>query len=153
MFEFNEGRKTSNRPLSDLAIERHKADTSIAGIHYEKHESGGFTVERLSVESDEGAESIKKPKGRYSTITLPRMDMLYDDDIDDAANEVAAELCYMIEGLGISPDRLLIVGLGNQELTSDSIGPKAADSIKSTVRSCNRQRDDRIRRLSAGRIL
>ena len=118
---------------SDLAIERHRANVKIPGVKYEKSNSSGYTWERLQIESEEGAKSIGRPMGRYSTLTLPRMDMLYEDEIYDAANEIAAELCNITEALGKDPARLLIVGLGNPRLTPDSVGPKTAGLVNATM--------------------
>ena len=118
---------------SDLAIERRRANVEVEGIKYQKEESGAFVWERISVSSAEGARSIGRPCGRYDTLTLARMDTLDEDAIDDAANEIAGELCRMIDGCGIFPDRLLVVGLGNASLTPDSVGPRAAELTHPTM--------------------
>ena len=43
------------------------------------------------------------------------------------------ELCRLVDGLDVYPERLLVVGLGNIELTPDSVGPKSADGINATL--------------------
>ncbi len=119
--------------VSDLACERRQADISVPGIECRTEEGDGYSWERISIKSDEGARSIGRPRGNYDTLTLPRMDTLNEEEIDDAANEVAKELCIAMERLGVYPERLLVVGLGNRELTPDSIGPKAANAINATM--------------------
>lgn len=124
---------SQNPPMSDLATERRKADIALPGIEFQEERSGIFGWERLRITSSEGAASIGRPIGCYDTLTIPRADTLDDDEIMDAANEVAKELCLMMDRLDVIPDRLLIVGLGNRELTTDSVGPRAAEMIHPTM--------------------
>ncbi|MBQ8720212.1 MAG: GPR endopeptidase [Clostridia bacterium] len=123
----------TNIPESDLACERRRADTSIPGVEYKKEKHGGFTWEKIRITSEEGARSIGRPIGHYDTLTTPRMDKLDAADIEDAQEELARELCIILDGNGIYPERLLVVGLGNRSLTPDSIGPKCAERINPTM--------------------
>lgn len=125
----NKGRLYS----TDLAIERRRADTKLAGVEYTKSDGEIGVWERLSVRSEEGARSIGKPEGEYDTLTLGRMNELDTMGIDDAADEVARELCRLIEIEGVCPERLLVVGLGNPALTPDSVGPRAAGLVEPTL--------------------
>ncbi len=120
-------------PDSDLACERRRADTSISGVEYRKEEKGAFSWERIRITSEEGAKSIGRPKGNYDTLSLGRMNMLDEEQIEDAANEIAQELCGMLDLLDVCPDKLLIAGLGNAHLTPDSVGPKSASMINATM--------------------
>ena len=119
--------------LSDLALERRRADTSIPGVEYRRDESDGFVWDRIRISSEEGARSIGRPIGVYDTLSLDRMDTLDEETIEDAANEVAKELCRIVDGCDIYPERLLVVGLGNGDLTPDSIGPRTAELVNATM--------------------
>lgn len=132
---FEETNKSCEGPLwrSDLACERHRADTSVPGVEFKKEICDGYAWERIKITSEAGARSIGRPCGIYDTLTLPRMDTMDEDEIDDAANEVAKELCRIMDKMEIYPDRLLVVGLGNDELTPDSIGPRVANNINATM--------------------
>lgn len=118
---------------SDLACERRRADTSISGVDYRKEITSGGVWERINITSEAGARSIGRPMGQYDTLTLERMDLMDGGGLADATEEVAVELCRLVDGLGVSPERLLVVGLGNIELTPDSVGPKSADGINATL--------------------
>ena len=61
------------------------------------------------------------------------MDLLGSEDMDDASEEIARELCRLFDALSISPSRLLVVGLGNRELTPDSVGPRTAEMVNATM--------------------
>ena len=125
----------SDGGVSDLACERGRADTSLPGVMRSVELCGKFNWERIRICSSEGAESIGRPIGNYDTLTLPRMDELDEEDVEDAANEVAKELCTVLDRLDVCPARLLVVGLGNRELTPDSVGPKVAARINATMAS------------------
>lgn len=120
-------------PESDLACERRKADVSSNGVEYSKHFSVGGIWERIKITNEEGARSIGRPIGNYDTLTVDRMDLLDSEAITDAADEVAKELCLLLDELGVEPRRLLVVGLGNSELTPDAIGPRCADLVSATM--------------------
>ena len=127
----------SDGGVSDLACERGRADTSLPGVMRSVELCGKFNWERIRICSSEGAESIGRPIGNYDTLTLPRMDELDEEDVEDAANEVAKELCTVLDRLDVCPARLLVVGLGNRELTPDSVGPKVAARINATMHISN----------------
>ncbi len=118
---------------SDLALERRKIDTKISGIDYRREYSAGGIWERITVRTEEGAESIGRPKGIYDTLTTDRMDRLSPAEIDDACEEIAHELCIVFERENIRPGRILVLGLGNGELTPDSVGPRSAKEIYPTL--------------------
>lgn len=118
---------------SDLACERRRANTSLCGVDYCKEITSGGVWERIRITSDDGARSIGRPCGRYDTLTVERMDLMDGGGIADASEEIAKELCLMADLMGVSPERLLIVGLGNRELTPDSVGPRCAEAVNATL--------------------
>ena len=71
--------------------------------------------------------------GLYDTLSVPRMDSIMPDDIEDAKDEVARELCRICDLCDISPARIMVVGLGNRELTPDSVGPASAAEVEATM--------------------
>ena len=119
-------------PESDLATERRRADVNIPGVEYKKEKTRVGTWERISILSDEGAKAIGRPIGQYDTLGLGRMDMLDIDEVEDAKDEIARELCRMCDKTGINPERILVVGLGNRKLTPDAIGAEAAATVDAT---------------------
>ena len=118
---------------SDLACERRRADLGTNGIVYRRENAGRFVWERIEITSQEGELEIGRPKGSYDTLSTDRMDLFDDEDVDDAANEIAKELCSIVERTVPSPSRILVVGLGNSELTPDSIGPRTASAVNATM--------------------
>ena len=125
--------KDKKRFTSDLAAERRRADISVDGISYSKERCGPFEWERICVSSEEGEESIGRPKGFYDTLNLPKIELMDEEEIMDAANEVSRELCELCTKNNILPGRILVVGLGNKDLTPDSVGPKSAEITEATM--------------------
>ncbi len=118
---------------TDLACERRRADLGTKGIIYRRENAGRFIWERIEITSREGELEIGRPKGNYDTLSVDGMDLFDEGDVDDAANEIAKELCAIVERTVTAPSRILVVGLGNAELTPDSIGPRTAGAVNATM--------------------
>ncbi len=126
---------------SDLALERRKASTYVEGVDYKRDVCIGGVWERLKVTSEAGERNVGRPIGLYDTLTLPRMDTIMPDDIEDAKDEIARELCRMCDLCDVSPARILVVGLGNRDLTPDAIGPASAAEVEATMHLKTEDRD------------
>ncbi len=118
---------------SDLAAERRRADLNIAGVEYRQDKGDIGAWERLRIRSAEGARSIGRPMGIYDTLTLPYLCEMDCDEVEDASNEVAKELCRICDVRGICPEKILVVGLGNKDMTPDSVGCRTADLTRATL--------------------
>ncbi len=118
---------------TDLACERRKSDLSSNGVEFSLSKGDEFSWERIRITDKEGERCIGRPMGIYDTLTLKRADLLSEEEINDAALEVADELSHIFSEIKITPKRLLVVGLGNASLTPDSIGPKTARLTNATM--------------------
>lgn len=130
---FNERNYVGNFPYTDLACERRRADTAIEGVEYKSENALTGKWERIRITSAEGARSIGRPIGTYDTLCLERMDLMDEESIADAADEIARELCYLFDITEIFPERILVAGLGNRNLTPDSVGARCAEAVKPTM--------------------
>lgn len=117
---------------TDLAMESAQAmGEHIQGVQVteEKAQYPGAFVHTVEVLDEQGEQAIGKPKGIYVTITSEEMTQ------DEPATEKAiAEALKekLLEMLKTPPDKdppILIVGLGNREITADSLGPGVVDDI------------------------
>ena len=120
-------------PYTDLALERHRADISLPGVEYSKEKTPVGSLERIKISSKVGAESIGRPIGLYDTLSMQRMDLLDSVEMLDATDQVAARLNRIIDDSDIFPGRLLVAGLGNPDLTPDSLGCLCAKAVKPTM--------------------
>lgn len=115
---------------TDLAMELHETHQTerLNGVVADDHSVGNLQINRIRIISEEGARLIGKPEGEYVTLTVPP----FSDDIT-AADEEIEEMAKQIAGLvsqGEGP--ALVVGLGNQQITPDALGPKVIEGIIAT---------------------
>ena len=129
---FTEPSYKGDMPYTDLALERHRADTSLPGVEYSKSETRTGTVERIKISSKIGADSIGRPMGIYDTLSTRRLDLLDGTEIMDLTDRVGAMLGAILEESDIFPGRILVAGLGNPRLTPDSLGCLCAETVKPT---------------------
>lgn len=100
--------------------------TEIPGIEAETLKTDIYTVTRVSVESDEAAEKIKKPVGKYITIHSPHISTgLYTRELSLALSK---ELSSLMPKTKKDP-LTFVAGLGNSNVTPDSIGPLTLSSL------------------------
>ena len=118
---------------SDLAVERRRADLCSTGVEYVKEPSLIGSWEKIRVLNEEAEAEIGRPRGRYDTLHIPTMGELDAIDMEDAAEEVSKELCRLCDLDRITPYRILVVGLGNADLTPDAVGPRAAARCEPTL--------------------
>ncbi len=96
--------------------------SEIAGVSAKEENKGGFRISTVTVTSGEGERAIGKKKGKYVTMELGRLIRRDDGAFFDAVSVLAEELRGMLK---LSPeDSVLLVGLGNDAITPDSVGPK-----------------------------
>lgn len=112
---------------TDLAVElRSKIFGEIEGVKYTEKEIDKIKISKTEILTKEGAEKIGKPTGKYLTAEFP--DIIKTADFEPLKNTIKESLFYMIK----RPEKVLVVGLGNSEITADSIGPATASKILAT---------------------
>lgn len=124
---------------TDMADERRdiyqKANNlnSIPGIETEeKIIDNNIKTNIVKITDVQGEQAIGKPIGTYVTIDIKNLKLATDDDIDKASEVVKDELQKIINTHCNSTDEILVVGLGNQFVTPDSLGPKVVSEIDVT---------------------
>ena len=117
---------------SDLACERRRADTSVMGVSYAREVTDVGVWERIKITTDEGAESIGRPKGIYNTLMTKKAGALDKSEIEPTTAALSSELLKVTEDMDLFPRVILVVGLGNSRLTPDAVGPMSADRVNAT---------------------
>lgn len=120
---------------TDLADERteicksqsHNKD--IDGIETTENKiSNNISVNTVNVLNENGSKKIDKKVGKYITINISNIDNMTKEDIKLAEKILKEELNKCINDNG----PILVVGLGNEDTTADSIGPKVIKDLKIT---------------------
>ena len=125
---------------TDLALERrdiYKETNNIKGeidgiISEEEEVSKTIKVTRVNVINENGAKSIQKPIGTYTTIDVEKMRNITEEEISKISNTMSEELKKLINKHVGKTDEILIVGLGNEYSTPDSLGPKVIREVDVT---------------------
>ena len=127
------GRDRIRTDLALEATERFKEDdVEVHGVEvrekYDKEKDVRTTVVRITTEN--GAKTMGKPQGTYITIEAPDLSVPDEDYHREISEEVAHHLKELIDFS--QQQSVLVVGLGNQDITADSLGPRAVENIHMT---------------------
>ena len=116
------------RLRTDLAVEaRELAGGDVKGVDYSLYRENGLEISRLTVKDDRAKHALGKEKGTYITIELPSLTEHFSDT-DDRLRTIGGEIRRLLPVHGL----LLVAGLGNEEITPDSLGPKTASRVLAT---------------------
>ena len=121
---------------TDLALEAREKfkddDVEIKGVLVKEETPGkNMRVTKVIIETENGAKAMGKPKGSYITLEAPDM----ADSDEDYHREISIQLAKILKELmPIEKEELsvLVVGLGNREVTPDALGPRVVDNMMIT---------------------
>lgn len=126
----------SYRVRTDLALETKERfaeeNVEIRGVEvkedYNEEKDIRTTVVRICTEN--GAKAMGRPQGHYITIEAPNLSVPDEDYHREVSEEVARHLRQLID---LNTDKsILVVGLGNQGITADSLGPHVVENLRMT---------------------
>ncbi|HOP68534.1 MAG: GPR endopeptidase [Dethiobacteria bacterium] len=119
---------------TDLALEareivQERTAEEMPGVAVEQTREDGVTIHLVKVETREAAQRLGKAPGNYLTLEAPGLRQK-DTDLQDRLTDILAR--ELIKFLPL-PDKLeesvLIVGLGNWNVTPDALGPKVVGDL------------------------
>ncbi len=119
---------------TDLALEAREGigekESELHGVIVEEEyeEKADVHITRVLIETKNGAKALGKPMGTYVTLEAPAM----TEPEEDYHQEISDILAAQIRDVLPDPDKeqsILVVGLGNREVTADSLGPNVADNL------------------------
>lgn len=125
--------KTLHGRRTDLALEVRESfpedDVEIKGVILTKEEveDKDIMVTSLEIKDQQGSEAMGKPIGTYITIEAPHLNEDDESYHRPLANEIAKYVKKLANGL--EGKSVLIVGLGNREVTPDALGPDVVDNL------------------------
>ncbi len=119
---------------TDLAVEieqlRRGEGTALPGVRSRTAQRGGFGLTTTEVLDGAGAAALGKPVGRYVTLELGALLRREENAFADAAALLGEQLRALAPLAPGAP--VLVVGLGNRDITPDAVGPAAVDSVMVT---------------------
>lgn len=110
--------------ISEIKAEK---KSEISGVETSEQRLNDVTVSTVKVITDDAARVLGKPKGKYCTVTFPRLDFVCDTtDIIKAA----VKSLKIVADINITS--ALVVGLGNSDITPDALGPLVCNRVLAT---------------------
>lgn len=115
---------------TDLALERHEMlnKEQVKGIRYETKQKDDATITLVEVLDDSGEKEVGKPKGKYFTVDVPEFS--HETELLDGRLKALTEV--ITDMLPKGKSSVLVVGIGNDNITPDALGPLCAEQIFST---------------------
>ena len=110
---------------TDLAMECRASNQTLSGVTSRSVRHGRIEEVRVTIETEDAAQTLNKARGQYVTLSLPD---LYHAD---AAVRIALSrhLARVLRSMLPSQGDLLAVGLGNRHMTADALGSRVLDSL------------------------
>lgn len=124
---------------TDLADERNNLYKKINNLQEiegieltESRIDDNISKTKVNIINETGEKAIGKPKGTYVTIDLNNLKIAQEQEIEVAANCISEELKEIIKKHVEEKSEILVVGLGNESVTPDSLGPKVIREVDVT---------------------
>lgn len=118
---------------TDLALEERESfpddDVEIKGVILDEDfdEKNNIRVSTVIIKDEKGARAMHKPIGTYITIEAPDIDQS-DESYHKPVSEVIVKYLKKLAG-DLKREEVLVVGLGNREVTPDALGPQVVDNL------------------------
>lgn len=112
---------------TDLAAELAAQAKPIPGLEQQEERFGCLHFHTVRITGGKAAQAVQKPMGRYVTVTTPpfqKAEEITEEEIAAIARQIAA----MLPEQGL----IFVVGLGNNDITPDAIGPRTVHQILAT---------------------
>ena len=119
---------------TDLALEARESvneeESKLRGVSVEEHyeEETDIRITKVTIDTKNAEKMLGKPMGVYVTMEAPALVEPDDDYHREISEALAEEVLKMMPG---EPEELsvLVVGLGNREVTADALGPQVVDNL------------------------
>ena len=125
-------KKRSSSIRTDLAIEAHQmlvgeVRREIPGVMVETETMGEIEVSRVEITTPEAEEQLGKKQGKYITLEAPGLRQKNTELQELVSQQFTKEFLRMVE---LSEETtVLVVGLGNWNVTPDALGPRVVKDL------------------------
>ena len=115
---------------SDLMIEQLEMAkmTLPKGVENEVQTLEHCVVHQVSIRDEEGAKALGREMGRYVTIETDKSYQIGEPAFEEIASALADQMKRMLK----NRKKILVLGIGNPNITPDSLGSKAVERLMVT---------------------
>lgn len=141
---------------TDLALETReqfeKDQVEVDGVilRKQKYANGAIKVTSMKIKDKKAQSIMERPIGTYITMEMDK-DFLWDGQVNEEISSVLAKMIRRIGNL-TKEQSVLVVGLGNRDVTPDSLGPKVVDRILVTRHFEKEFGKEYIKKQSLGKV-
>ena len=111
---------------TDLAVEAKQIwersaeeNTKLEGVAARQTGHFGIPIDVVEILDERGEQALGKPRGTYVTVSAPSLRRRTAEQFRRTAEALTRVLRGMTEGM----ESVLVVGLGNRDITPDAVGP------------------------------
>lgn len=123
---------------TDMAVERrdlYKVANKIEeidGIECESEKVNDIKITRVKITNENGENALQRRIGEYITIDIKKLNNLSVEKEQEIIHVFSKELEKIINKHIRKKDEILVIGLGNEKATPDSLGAKVVQNIEIT---------------------
>lgn len=128
----------ANFPIrTDLALEAREfieeANGEMRGVIVDTYSAASDTVQvtHVQITTKNGAKSMGKPIGTYITLEADNLTEPDEDYHREVSKVIAKQLKHLLPNFE-EEKSILVVGLGNRDVTADALGPEVVDHLNIT---------------------
>ncbi len=119
---------------TDLALEMRESMEENAGecrgvsVEEDYKEESEIKITKVIIETMNGSKAMGKPMGSYITLEAPAMTQPDENYHQEISEELSRQLKEIIPGIE-QEISIMVVGLGNRDVTADALGPNVVDNL------------------------
>lgn len=124
----------NRRIRTDLALEATECfareNAQVRGVEVQERYDGEKDIRTtvVKITTENGAKAMGRPQGNYITIEAPNLSASDEDYHREISEEIAGHLRQLID---LEKEQsIMVVGLGNQGITADSLGPHVVENLR-----------------------
>lgn len=128
----NNGKFKYTTDMADERVDEYKKTYNLSyidGIKVESTSNKTHNITTVEVLDANGKKALGKDIGKYITLEVKNVLTLEDNEIEDITQTLSRALVGLI---GNTVNKVMVVGLGNEMVTADSLGPKVIKNINVT---------------------
>ena len=120
---------------TDLALEatesvRKQASGQMRGVSIDEYDIlEDVHISKVMILSKNAEKSMGKPMGTYITLEAPALQESDEDYHREISEELARQLKCVLPEIDKEEKSVMVVGLGNRDVTADSLGPCTVDNL------------------------
>ncbi|MGI6403313.1 MAG: GPR endopeptidase [Oscillospiraceae bacterium] len=112
---------------TDLAAELVAQAPPLPGLEQQEESFGSLRFHTVQITQEQTAQRVGKPMGTYVTVTTPPFEK-GEEITEEELIAIAQRMADLLPDKGL----ILVVGLGNNDITPDAIGPRTVHQILAT---------------------